>query len=162
MPRNRQSHVTHSAEETRALAAQVAATLEPGAVLCLHGDLGAGKTCFVQGVAQGLGIRRSVGSPTFTLINEYRGRLPLAHIDLYRVRGAADAFGLGLEDYLSHYDGIVAIEWAERVAELLVGPLDRHAVGRAVGLALHARRVADIGYTKRARANLTARARSGC
>ena len=119
MPRNRQSHVTHSAEETRALAAQVATTLEPGAELCLHGDLGAGKTCFVQGVAQGLGIRRSVGSPTFTLINEYRGRLPLAHIDLYRVRGAADAFGLGLEDYLSHYDGIVAIEWAERVAELL-------------------------------------------
>ena len=88
-------------------------------MLCLHGELGAGKTCFVQGLAKALGVRRPVGSPTFTLINEYRGKMPLAHIDLYRVRGAADAFGLGLEDYLLHYGGIVAIEWAERVAELL-------------------------------------------
>ncbi len=108
---------THSAEETQALAARLAGEMPPGTVLCLHGDLGAGKTCFVQGLARALGVRRPVGSPTFTLINEYRGKGRLAHIDLYRIRGAADAFGLGLEDYLFHYDGIVAIEWAERVTE---------------------------------------------
>lgn len=110
---------TASAAETQEFAARWATTLPPGTVLCLHGELGAGKTCFVQGLAKGLGVRRPVGSPTFTLINEYRGRLPLAHIDLYRVRGSADAFGLGLEDYLFHFDGIVAIEWAERAADLL-------------------------------------------
>lgn len=110
---------TRSAEETQALAARLAAELPPGAVLCLHGDLGAGKTCFVQGLAKAVGVRRPVGSPTFTLINEYRGIRRLAHIDLYRVRGAGDAFGLGLEEYLFHFDGIVAIEWAERAADLL-------------------------------------------
>lgn len=110
---------TTSAAATQAFAAEWAATLPPGTVLCLHGELGAGKTCFVQGLAKGLGVRRPVGSPTFTLINEYRGRLPLAHIDLYRVRGSADAFGLGLEDYLFHFAGVVAIEWAERAADLL-------------------------------------------
>ena len=110
---------TASAAETQALAAELAAVLPPGAVLCLHGDLGAGKTCFVQGLAKALGVRRPVGSPTFTLINEYRGTRPLAHIDLYRIRGAGDAFGLGLEEYLFHYPGIVAIEWAERAADLL-------------------------------------------
>lgn len=101
------------------MAARLAEEMPAGTVLCLHGDLGAGKTCFVQGLAKGLKIRRPVGSPTFTLINEYRGVRALAHIDLYRIRGAGDAFELGLEDYLFEYDGLVAIEWAERVAELL-------------------------------------------
>ena len=110
---------TASAAETQALAAELATVLPPGAVLCLHGDLGAGKTCFVQGLAKALGVRRPVGSPTFTLINEYRGAKPLAHIDLYRIWGAGDAFGLGLEEYLFRYPGIVAIEWAERAADLL-------------------------------------------
>jgi tRNA threonylcarbamoyladenosine biosynthesis protein TsaE len=119
MDRQKEQIETKSAEETQALAARLAAEMPAGAVLCLHGDLGAGKTCFVQGLARALGVRRPVGSPTFTLINEYRGRRSLAHIDLYRIRGAGDAFGLGLEDYLFHYAGLVAIEWAERVAELL-------------------------------------------
>ena len=119
MERKSKQIETKSAAETQALAAQLAVELPPGTVLCLHGDLGAGKTCFVQGLARALGVRRPVGSPTFTLINEYKGPKPLAHIDLYRIRGAGDAFGLGLEDYLFHYPGIVAIEWAERVAELL-------------------------------------------
>lgn len=110
---------TVSAEETQALAARLAAELPTGAVVCLHGDLGAGKTCFVQGLARAIGVRRPVGSPTFTLINEYRGTRGLAHIDLYRIRGAVDAFGLGVEDYLEHFDGIVAIEWAERLGDLL-------------------------------------------
>ena len=115
-----QEHIeTKSAAETQALAARLAAEMPAGTVLCLHGELGAGKTCFVQGLAKALGVRRPVGSPTFTLINEYRGTRALAHVDLYRIRGAADAFGLGLEDYLFRFGGVVAIEWAERIAELL-------------------------------------------
>lgn len=119
MERTKRQVETKSAEETQALAAALAAEMPPGTVLCLHGDLGTGKTCFVQGLARALGVRRPVGSPTFTLINEYKAEKPLAHIDLYRIRGAGDAFGLGLDDYLGHYPGIVAIEWAERVTELL-------------------------------------------
>lgn len=126
MERTSERIETKSAAETQALAAKLAAEMPAGTVLCLHGELGAGKTCFVQGLAKALGVRRPVGSPTFTLINEYRGTRhesrgtrALAHVDLYRVRGAADAFGLGLEDYLFHFGGVVAIEWAERIAELL-------------------------------------------
>ena len=119
MERKTEQVRTASAAETQLLAARLAAEMPQGTVLCLHGDLGAGKTCFVQGLAKALGVRRPVGSPTFTLINEYKGQRALAHIDLYRVRGAGDAFGLGLEDYLFHFGGVVAIEWAERVAELL-------------------------------------------
>ena len=119
MERTTERLETNSAAETQALAARLAAEMPEGTVLCLHGELGAGKTCFVQGLAKALGVRRPVGSPTFTLINEYKGQRALAHIDLYRVRGAGDAFGLGLEDYLFRFGGIVAIEWAERVAELL-------------------------------------------
>jgi tRNA threonylcarbamoyladenosine biosynthesis protein TsaE len=110
---------TRSAEETQALAERLEAELPTGAVLCLHGDLGAGKTCFVQGLARAMGVRRPVGSPTFTLVNEYRGRRRLAHVDLYRLRGASDALGLGVEEYLDHFDGVVAIEWAERAEDLL-------------------------------------------
>ena len=113
------TYETNSVEETQAAAAALAGELPRGAVVCLHGDLGAGKTCFVQGMARAIGVRRPVGSPTFTLVNEYRGERGLAHVDLYRLRGAADAYGLGVEEYLEHYDGIVAIEWAERLGDLL-------------------------------------------
>jgi tRNA threonylcarbamoyladenosine biosynthesis protein TsaE len=119
MNREKRRMETQSAAETQAVAAALAAELPKGAVVCLHGELGTGKTCFVQGLAKAIGVRRPVGSPTFTLINEYRGQRGLAHIDLYRIRGAADAFGLGVEDYLEYFDGIVAIEWAERMGDLL-------------------------------------------
>lgn len=109
---------TSSPEETRALAAALAPSFGPGTVLCLHGPLGAGKTCFAQGLARALGIRRPVGSPTFTLVNEYRGTLPLAHVDLYRIRGTADALSLGLEDYLDRFPGILLVEWPERAPDL--------------------------------------------
>lgn len=117
-PVSRQTVETTSPEETYRLAAELLQTLRPGTVLALHGELGAGKTCFVQGLAQAMGVKRAVGSPTFTLINEYPGPLPLYHIDLYRIGGVNEALGLGLEEYLEA-DGITAIEWAERVAELL-------------------------------------------
>jgi tRNA threonylcarbamoyladenosine biosynthesis protein TsaE len=101
----------HSAEETKTFAAGLARLVTPGTVIGLAGDLGAGKTCFVKGLATGLGIdENDVYSPTFTLIAEhYKGRLPLYHIDLYRLEGG-EIEGLGLEEYLFG-QGITVIEW---------------------------------------------------
>ena len=112
------SVVTHSPEETRRVAAGLVREHADRRVFALHGELGAGKTCFVQGLADALDIRRPVTSPTFTLIREYAGSRPLYHIDLYRLRHAAEAEAIGLQDYL-HGTGIVAIEWAERAMDLL-------------------------------------------
>lgn len=109
---------SHSPAETSAVAATLASGLSPGAVLALHGDLGAGKTCFIQGLAKALGVTVAVSSPTYTLINEYRGRLPFYHADLYRLDDPAEALRAGLDEYL-HGDGITAIEWAERASALL-------------------------------------------
>ncbi len=109
---------TTSPEETWALAAELADELGPGTVIALHGDLGAGKTCFIQGYAAALGIDDPITSPTYTLIGEYEGRLPLHHIDLYRLSGPEEALGLGLEEYFDA-NGITAIEWAERAEGLL-------------------------------------------
>jgi tRNA threonylcarbamoyladenosine biosynthesis protein TsaE len=106
---------TRSESETRDLAARLAAMLSPGDVLLLRGDLGAGKTTFTQGLAQGLGIHAPVTSPTFTLVQEYRGgRLPLTHFDLYRLDGPDEVFDLGFFDYLEQ-GGVVVVEWPERL-----------------------------------------------
>jgi tRNA threonylcarbamoyladenosine biosynthesis protein TsaE len=109
---------TNSPDETWALARDLSQELDAGTVLALHGDLGAGKTCFIQGLAAALEIDEPVTSPTYTLIGEYEGRLPLHHIDLYRLSGPAEALGLGLEEYFDA-EGITAIEWAERAEGLL-------------------------------------------
>ena len=104
-----------------AVARQVAASLSAGDVLLLSGDLGAGKTAFVRGLAQGLGINQDeVSSPTFTLVHEYRGgRLTLYHVDLYRLdRAATDDLGL---DELGVADGVLAIEWPDRLTHTLAG-----------------------------------------
>jgi tRNA threonylcarbamoyladenosine biosynthesis protein TsaE len=110
--------ITHSEEETAAFARELAATLNAGDVLLLSGGLGAGKTAFVRGLAAGLGIApEDVTSPTFTLLHEYRGgRLPLYHADLYRLEGHA-AEELGLEQT----DGVLAIEWPDRLGRELRG-----------------------------------------
>lgn len=112
---------SNSEAETRAIAARFAAELQPGAVLLLSGDLGAGKTAFVRGLAEGLGIDPAdVTSPTFTLVHEYRqGRLPLVHVDLYRL-DKADLDELGMDSELAER-GVLAIEWAERLSRPLPG-----------------------------------------
>ena len=117
------THLTHSDEDTHAVARHLAAQLVPGDVVLLSGDLGAGKTTFVRGLAAGLGIDPDqVTSPTFTLVHEYRdGRLTLYHADLYRLDKAATA-DLGLEE-LGVSDGVLAIEWPERLAHSLPGAL---------------------------------------
>ncbi len=108
-----------SVEQTRALGARLGSVVRAGDVIALQGDLGAGKTNFVQGLARGLQITEDVNSPTFILANEYHsGRLPLYHIDAYRVSDAAEAEGFGLDDYLFG-DGVTVIEWAERVRDAL-------------------------------------------
>jgi len=105
---------TDSEDETAAVGRELAATLSAGDVLLLFGDLGAGKTAFVRGLAEGLGVSRDeVSSPTFTLIQEYRGgRLPLFHVDLYRIEDPREFDELGLDEIAE--DGVLAIEWADR------------------------------------------------
>jgi tRNA threonylcarbamoyladenosine biosynthesis protein TsaE len=111
---------TVRAEETEAVAERLAAALRPGDVIALSGDLGAGKTTFTRGLARGLGSRAPVSSPTFTLIHEYAGgRLPVYHVDAYRLRSAEDALSAGLADYLNRADGVIVIEWPENVVGLL-------------------------------------------
>ena len=109
------SHTSHSESETRAIAAALAPTLMPGSVILLSGDLGAGKTAFVRGLAAGLGLDPDeVTSPTFTIVHEYRGgRLPLIHVDLYRL-DRAELDDIGLDQDLAE-EGVTAVEWAERL-----------------------------------------------
>jgi len=107
-----------SAKATQALAASLGSRLFGGATLLLQGELGAGKTTFVQGLAQGLGIPDAITSPTFNLIHEYdQGSLPLIHIDLYRLM-PEEVPALGLEEYWQRQDAVVAIEWPQRLVEL--------------------------------------------
>ena len=105
-------------DETWQIASEFFSTLNRGDVIAFHGDLGAGKTCFIQGIANAMDIREPVSSPTYTLINEYRAAFPLYHMDLYRLAGPEEAFDLGLDEYIDG-NGLTVIEWAERTEELL-------------------------------------------
>ena len=109
-----------SVEMTQNIAQKIGELLESGMILTLEGDLGAGKTTFTKGLAKGLGIKRNVNSPTFTIIKEYEGRLPLYHMDVYRLESGAEE--MGLEDYF-YGEGVCVIEWASMVGDLL--PSDR-------------------------------------
>ena len=111
-------------DSTSALGRALATVAGPGDVICLWGDLGAGKTQLVKGIARGLGIADTVNSPTFILMNEYAGRLPLFHVDLYRLAGAADALAGGVIDD-RQIDGVTAVEWPDRMGDILpAGRLD--------------------------------------
>ena len=116
------TYYTSSPDETRELAGDIARTLDPGAVVVLTGELGAGKTTFVKGLAEGLGITGLVKSPTFTVITIHRGPLTLYHIDLYRLEGGGDMDDIGIDSYLYRSDGISAVEWGEKIEGVLTGP----------------------------------------
>ena len=107
--------ISHSPDETFALGEEWGRAAKSSWVIGLTGDLGAGKTQLVKGIARGLGIQARIQSPTFALVNEYQdGRLPLAHLDLYRLDTPAQVIGAGLEEYLDHPAGVIVIEWCER------------------------------------------------
>ncbi len=110
--------VSASPEATRAFAAALANVAAPGDVLCLWGDLGAGKTVFAKGFGAGLGVRETISSPSFVLMGEYAGRLPLFHIDLYRLASAVEALDGGLLDD-RQASGVVLIEWPDRLGDAL-------------------------------------------
>lgn len=110
--------ISNSPAQTWQIAAEFFQTLDAPAVIALHGNLGAGKTCFTQGLAQAAGVKEPVCSPTYTLISEYQGTVPFHHIDLYRLCGPEEVLDLGFEEILES-GGITVIEWAERAAELL-------------------------------------------
>jgi tRNA threonylcarbamoyladenosine biosynthesis protein TsaE len=119
-----------SAEETAAAGERLGQTLGPGAVVALSGELGAGKTCFVQGLMRGLGVRAEVTSPTFVLVNQYRGRVPVHHVDAYRTDTLTELLDLGLDEMWSG-EGVTVIEWADKLSPLL--PADAVTV-RIVGV----------------------------
>ncbi len=107
-----------TAEDTRAIGAALAELLQPGDALALCGELGAGKTTFVQGIARGLGYTGAVTSPTFTLVREYAGRLRVYHVDVYRLERVQEAIELAFEEMLDG-DGVLVVEWGDAVEELL-------------------------------------------
>lgn len=109
---------TASAYETEELGARLGRQLRPGAVIAFYGDLGAGKTAFTRGLARGLGIVDPITSPTYTIVNEYSGKIPLFHFDMYRLTSSEDLFDIGWEDYLTR-GGVIAVEWSERVEDAL-------------------------------------------
>ena len=111
---------TTSLEQTQDIAYKIGKWVSNGMILTLEGDLGAGKTTFTKGLAKGLGINRNVNSPTFNIIKEYQGRIPLYHMDVYRLESGGD--DIGLDDYLFGY-GVCVIEWASRIEDLL--PMER-------------------------------------
>ena len=109
--------------ETEELGARLSARLPDGAVVAMYGDLGAGKTAFVRGMArgaEGLGITEIVNSPTFTIVNEYLGQRELIHFDMYRLSGADELFEIGWEDYLNR-GAVCAVEWSEKVRDAFFG-----------------------------------------
>lgn len=114
--------ITESTEETMEIGERLGRLLTKGNIICLSGDLGAGKTSFTKGIAKGLGVKDYVTSPTYTIINEYQGRLPLYHFDVYRLNDVCEMYELGYEEYFFG-DGAVVLEWADKVRDII--PLER-------------------------------------
>lgn len=111
--------ITHSVAQTQQAGERLGQLLRAGDIILLEGELGAGKTTIIKGIAKGLGVEGYVNSPTFTLVNEYRGgRLWIYHLDCYRLESGAEALDFGIEEYL-YGDGVTLIEWPQRIAEIL-------------------------------------------
>lgn len=111
---------SNSEAETEAAGARFSENLPAGTLVALYGDLGAGKTAFVRGMARGMGIDARVNSPTFTIVNEYLGEKELYHFDMYRLASSDELFDIGWEDYLSR-GGVCAVEWSENVSDAFEG-----------------------------------------
>lgn len=109
--------VSKSEQETRDLAHQIAEKLDPGDVILFSGEMGAGKTAFTKGLAEFFGTDEEVSSPTFALVHEYPGKVPIFHFDLYRISGFDDLYAVGFFDYLDR-GGIIVVEWSENVPDL--------------------------------------------
>lgn len=110
--------ITHSTKETEDAGRELASTLKSGSVVAFYGGLGMGKTAFIRGIASGLGVTDHVSSPTFAIVHEYRGRLPLYHFDMYRVTSWDDLESTGFYDYLEA-GGVCAVEWSENIEQAL-------------------------------------------
>ena len=113
-------YYTNSDKETEAIGEQFGRSVKDGTVIAMYGDLGAGKTAFVRGMARGMGITERVSSPTFTIVNEYLGDRTLIHFDMYRLGSADELFDIGWEDYLAR-GAVCAVEWSENVEEAFYG-----------------------------------------
>ena len=112
--------LTNSAQETEALGQELVQKMAPGTVIAFSGDLGAGKTAFVRGMARGMGLDCRVSSPTFTIVNEYLGERELIHFDMYRLSSGDELFDIGWEDYISR-GAVCAVEWSENVEDAFYG-----------------------------------------
>ena len=138
---NIQTMITNGADETRSLGREWAERAVPGLIICLDGDLGAGKTVFAQGFAEGLGIISPVTSPTFTIMQVYRsGRLPLYHFDVYRIEEPEEMEAIGYEEYFFG-DGVCLVEWSENIAELIPEDAVRIRIERVPGREESARKI---------------------
>lgn len=109
---------TNSSVETQQIAANLARFISPGDILAFYGNLASGKTTFIQGFGQQLNAHEPINSPTFTLINEYKGDIPIYHFDCYRLKGSDELFDIGFEEYF-YGDGVTVIEWAEKIEDVI-------------------------------------------
>lgn len=123
---------THTPAETEEAGARLAQALRPGDVVAFFGGLGMGKTCFIRGIAKGLHVRDAVSSPTFALVHEYRGEIPLFHFDMYRIATWEDLDTTGFFDYLEA-GGVCAVEWSENIEEALPENAYRVEIARGAG-----------------------------
>lgn len=124
--------ITTCPVETEHAGEELAVKLKPGDIVAFFGGLGMGKTAFIRGLAKGLGIQDAVSSPTFALVHEYRGKIPLYHFDMYRVSGWDDLYSTGFFDYLDA-GGICAVEWSENIEEALPKGFYRVEISRGSG-----------------------------
>lgn len=115
-----QTYISRSEAETEAIGEKFAQGLAGGTVVAMYGDLGAGKTAFVRGMARGMGLSCRVSSPTFTIVNEYEGERELIHFDMYRLESSDELFDIGWEDYLNR-GAVCAVEWSEKVEDAFYG-----------------------------------------
>ena len=125
---------SNSVRETQNIAKAFAKSLKPGDVLCLSGDLGTGKTAFVQGLTKALGVEDIVNSPTFTIVNCYSGKMPVYHFDVYRIADPDEMYEIGYEEYV-YGDGVCIIEWPELIGEIL--PEERYDINIVKNLEIH-------------------------